>query len=641
MNLDSNIKFIKEECEKLDIALDLNLERKDVLKINFLRLHLRCMSAYLKKNNIKKIKKLKQNLLNTKLYSFVTLNIFVCSFIYKDKSKLCKIIFEEIFDFYRRDGILNLNKIYLKFINFINYHRTIRFRKNIIIDSSTTISNNINLTADGEFIRIGKNSTIHPFVLMRLWGGSIKIGDNTYIHPYSVLYGHGGLIIGNNVLIAAHTTIIPANHDFERIDVPICNQGEKRQGIVIEDDVWIGSGVKILDGVVIRKGSIVGAGSVVTKSTDAYSINLGVPAKKVKSRLPDLKQLKFQFKIFQKNVSSYIKTLQSTNNLEYKFTVLHKKSNLYSTVYGLLINYYINHDFLTEENRTKIKEYLDSFQNYQDGLWYDNSLLNTNYKDSDWWGARHLAVHIIELFIRINMKPKYKISYVEKFYNIKYLQEWLNSINWTSAFSDTEDIDNKIMNIGVALQYNRDYFKDEKAETSLNFILDFLETKLNLQTGMWGGYDVDNPVELSRSIQFAYHLYKLFFHENREIKFKDRIKDLVLKNQNDLGGYGENIYTSACEDIDSIEFLIHLAQKDDVNIAILNKSLTWVLYNQNEDGGFVFRKNEKFWYGHESLSALENESNIFATWFRTLSVIKICSFLNIENDFQYSQTIGY
>lgn len=57
-----------------------------------------------------------------------------------------------------------------------------------------------------------------------------------------------------------------------------------RKGIVIEDDVWLGSGVKVLDGVVIRKGCVIGANAVVTHSTEAYGVYVGIPAHKIKSR---------------------------------------------------------------------------------------------------------------------------------------------------------------------------------------------------------------------------------------------------------------------------------------------------------------------------------------------------------------------
>jgi acetyltransferase-like isoleucine patch superfamily enzyme len=53
---------------------------------------------------------------------------------------------------------------------------------------------------------------------------------------------------------------------------------------LIEDDCWLGSGVKVLDGVTIGKGSVIGAGSVVTKNIPPFSVAVGVPARVIKSR---------------------------------------------------------------------------------------------------------------------------------------------------------------------------------------------------------------------------------------------------------------------------------------------------------------------------------------------------------------------
>lgn len=56
------------------------------------------------------------------------------------------------------------------------------------------------------------------------------------------------------------------------------------KSIIIEDDVWIGAVVKVLDGVTIAQGCVIGANSVVTKSTEPYGIYVGIPARKIKSR---------------------------------------------------------------------------------------------------------------------------------------------------------------------------------------------------------------------------------------------------------------------------------------------------------------------------------------------------------------------
>jgi acetyltransferase-like isoleucine patch superfamily enzyme len=84
--------------------------------------------------------------------------------------------------------------------------------------------------------------------------------------------------------MATHSIIIPANHIYENVDIPIRLQGLDKKGVIIEDNVWIGAGVKILDGVTIEKNSIIAAGAVVNKKVIMNSIVGGVPAKLIKIR---------------------------------------------------------------------------------------------------------------------------------------------------------------------------------------------------------------------------------------------------------------------------------------------------------------------------------------------------------------------
>ena len=137
----------------------------------------------------------------------------------------------------------------------------------------------------GGNIFVGENTVIRRWVCLKPWGGSITIGRNCTINSFSHISGNGGVTIGDNVLIATQCVIVSANHNFNRCDIPIREQGETSAPIVIEDDVWIGAGVKILSGVTIHKGAVIGAGSVVTKDVPSFSVCVGVPAKTLRSRV--------------------------------------------------------------------------------------------------------------------------------------------------------------------------------------------------------------------------------------------------------------------------------------------------------------------------------------------------------------------
>ena len=125
-----------------------------------------------------------------------------------------------------------------------------------------------------------------------------------------------------------------------------------------------------------------------------------------------------------------------------------------------------------------------------------------------------------------------------------------------------------------------------------------------------------------------------------------RAVDSCLELQNRIGGFGPghqpkvnpNPFTSACEDVDCIDplsrfyFLLDY-RREDIKTA-LKKSLKWVLANQNNDGGFVFRKKEPFFYGHKNMYCRREQSNMFATWFRTLSLAYISKVLTDDPFFE-------
>ena len=107
-------------------------------------------------------------------------------------------------------------------------------------------------------------------------GGGIVISD------YVQISAGGVITLGSRVILGPFVKVWSINHRYERLDIPIWEQGWTTNPVFIEDDVWIGMGSIILPGTHIGKGSIVSAGSVLRKqSINPYSIIAGNPGQVV------------------------------------------------------------------------------------------------------------------------------------------------------------------------------------------------------------------------------------------------------------------------------------------------------------------------------------------------------------------------
>jgi acetyltransferase-like isoleucine patch superfamily enzyme len=118
-------------------------------------------------------------------------------------------------------------------------------------------------------------------------GASITIGAHSHLQAGCILNAMvSDIVIGSNCMIGAQCAFMPYQHGFTDPSQPMKQQPLTSRGpIVLEDDVWLGVRVTVLDGVVIGKGAIVGAGAVVTRDVPPYTIVGGVPARVIRSRL--------------------------------------------------------------------------------------------------------------------------------------------------------------------------------------------------------------------------------------------------------------------------------------------------------------------------------------------------------------------
>jgi acetyltransferase-like isoleucine patch superfamily enzyme len=113
---------------------------------------------------------------------------------------------------------------------------------------------------------------------------NLSIGSRVSIHPLCYIDATGGITLADDISVAHNVTIMSTEHMAESAELPIREQGISAAPVVIESDVWIGAGARILAGVTVGRGSIVGAGAVVTRTVAPRTIVGGVPAKVIGSR---------------------------------------------------------------------------------------------------------------------------------------------------------------------------------------------------------------------------------------------------------------------------------------------------------------------------------------------------------------------
>lgn len=128
-------------------------------------------------------------------------------------------------------------------------------------------------------IRIGKGTVVKPFAIIKTTNGRITIGRNCAISSFNqISTADGDVTLGDYVRLGPHVTILGSGRIVNDRNKLIVDQGYWHGGVTIGNDVLVGAGAVIMTGVHIGDGAVIGAGSVVTKDVAPYTIVAGVPA---------------------------------------------------------------------------------------------------------------------------------------------------------------------------------------------------------------------------------------------------------------------------------------------------------------------------------------------------------------------------
>lgn len=161
----------------------------------------------------------------------------------------------------------------------------LRFANHLRLGRGTYLDQGVYIHACPHGVVIGSGTLVmhgailHVYNFRDLPKAEIRIGRDSLIGEYTVIRGQGGVTLGDRVYTSPFVQIIAVNHVFDDPARSFVEQGITAEGIVIEDDVWIGSGAVITDGVRVGKGAVIAAGAVVTKDVVPHTVVGGVPAR--------------------------------------------------------------------------------------------------------------------------------------------------------------------------------------------------------------------------------------------------------------------------------------------------------------------------------------------------------------------------
>ena len=133
-----------------------------------------------------------------------------------------------------------------------------------------------------KLLTMGEGTTISSFCQLKARHGELRLGRKVGLAVgCSLSPGEKGLRIGDYTMLGPYVLVISSNYRYDKLDVPLVEQGSTSKGVDIGSNVWIGGGSVVLDGASIGNNVIVGAGSVISGQVPDNVITQGNPAKQI------------------------------------------------------------------------------------------------------------------------------------------------------------------------------------------------------------------------------------------------------------------------------------------------------------------------------------------------------------------------
>lgn len=163
----------------------------------------------------------------------------------------------------------------------------LRHPHKIRIGDGVTIDDHVLLDAKGTSnrgIEIGDGVFLGRGTILSCKNGDIALGDHTNLGFHCEIFSASSVVVGRHGLFAAQAYLVGGGHEFEAAGVAVVDQPRTSRGIALGDNVWLGTGAKVLDGVRIGNDAVVGANAVVNADLPDGAVAAGVPARVLRRR---------------------------------------------------------------------------------------------------------------------------------------------------------------------------------------------------------------------------------------------------------------------------------------------------------------------------------------------------------------------
>lgn len=350
------------------------------------------------------------------------------------------------------------------------------------------------------------------------------------------------------------------------------------------------------------------------------------------------------------------------------------EATLFSSCFAVFVReLYGDLEHITSKQR---EEWIELIQNCQDrdmGFFID-PLLKKEGKNSETLGKEHdwgyttwqSTTFCISALKALGGAIRFPFIFLEEWKNPDTVTSWLDGLDWTRG---TWTAGNLAMFLGICLITECEQNNDRKAKEGLNAFFNWHDRFQDSKTGFWG---TDHGTPINIGLFGAMHQYLLYYFMNRPLKYKDKIVDNTLRIQQPDGLFSPTGGGDGCEDLDAVDTLVNMYKRinyrrEDIKNA-LEKVLVATINLQGEDGGFFWAKRYRFgikdwtkmgfsilwhhnfrYWRHSCIEAAigqfisfnkprlsqgwtktgiqATESDIFATWFRSLNLALISQLL--------------